>query len=78
MINWYELNRGVVMIRLKVKEKAMERGYNMSSLSRATGVSFMTIKRIYKQEQYDVHLSTLYRIALVLEVTVCDLFEIVP
>lgn len=66
------------MIRLKVREKATERGYNMSTLSRATGVSFMTIKRIYKQEQYDVHLSTLYRIALVLDCSVCDLFVIEP
>ena len=65
------------MIRLKVKEVAEKHGYNMSTLSRASGVSFMTIKRIYKQEQYDVHLSTLYRIALVLDVSVCDLFEIV-
>jgi DNA-binding Xre family transcriptional regulator len=65
------------MIRLKVKEVAQSKGYNMSTLSRSSGVSFMTIKRIYKQEQYDVHLSTLYRIALVLDVPVCDLFEVV-
>lgn len=63
------------MVRLKVKELAEERGFNQSSLSRAAGVSFLTIKRIYQQPDRDVSLRTLEKIAKALGVRVADLLE---
>jgi transcriptional regulator with XRE-family HTH domain len=68
------------MIRLKVREQAQAKGFNMSTLSRASGVSFMTIKRIWNADKkpYDAHLSTLHRIAIALDVPTFFLFEELP
>ncbi len=66
------------MFRLRVKEVAESKGYNMSSLSRSSDVSFRTIKRMWKNPQHDVTLSTLYRIAKTLGVRTGDLIEEVP
>lgn len=66
------------MIRLKVKEVAQARGYNQSSLSRASDVSFLTIKRIFQDPYKDVNMSTLEKIAKALHVPVAELFEEKP
>jgi len=66
------------MLRLRVKEIATEKGYNQSSLSRASDVPIDTIRRIWRNPYYEVRLSTLNKIALVLEVPATDLFEDVP
>jgi transcriptional regulator with XRE-family HTH domain len=65
------------MVRLRVKEVAQSKGFNMSTLSRASGVSFMTIKRIWNADKkpYDAHMSTLNRIALALGVPTSELIE---
>ncbi len=65
-------------IRLRVKELAKAKGFNQSSLSRASDVSFLTIKRIYQNPYKDVALSTLEKLAKALGVRVADLFEEVP
>jgi len=65
-------------IRLRVKELAESRGFNQSSLSRASDVSFLTIKRIFREPYKDVALSTLEKLAKALGVHVADLFEEVP
>jgi DNA-binding Xre family transcriptional regulator len=66
------------MLRLRVKEAAAERGYNMSSLSRASDVSFRTIAHLCKRPDSDATISTLEKIALVLGVQIGDLVERVP
>ena len=66
------------MLRLKVKELAEERGYNMSSLSRASDVSFTTIKRFFRNPYSYANTDTLEKIALTLDVEVGDLIERVP
>ena len=64
--------------RLKVKEVASGRGYNMSSLSRATNISFNTIKRLWTHPYEGAKIDTLLKIARVLEVPVTDLIEELP
>ena len=66
------------MLRLKIKELAEERGYNMSSLSRASDVSFTTIKRFFRKPYSYANTDTLEKIALTLGVEVGDLVERVP
>lgn len=66
------------MLRLKVKELAEERGYNMSSLSRASDVSFTTIKRFFRNPYAYANTDTLEKIALTLRVEIGDLIERVP
>lgn len=66
------------MLRLKVKEIAIQKGYNQSTLSRASDVPINTIRRLWKNPFYEVRLVTLNKIALVLGVPTTDLFEDVP
>ncbi len=66
------------MFRLKVREIAESKGYNMSSLSRASDVSFRTIKRVWKDSHYEVTLSILHRIARTLGVPTGELIEDIP
>ena len=76
---WYDrAKNGDAMLRLKVKEAAQARGYNMSSLSRATDLSFSTVKRIWTKPYEGANVVTLAKIANVLGVTVNDLIEQVP
>jgi DNA-binding Xre family transcriptional regulator len=78
MIHKPSKRRKAYMIRLKVKEVAISKGFNMSSLSRASDVHFNTIKRMWTRPYLGVNLDTLQRIAKALGVTVNDLFEDVP
>ena len=66
------------MLRLKVKEVAEARGFNMSSLSRASDVSFRTVKRLWKEPWIGVNTTTLERLAKALGVPVAELFEELP
>jgi DNA-binding Xre family transcriptional regulator len=66
------------MLRLRVKEVAEKRGYNMSSLSRASNLSFRTVVHLFKRPESDTNISTLEKIALVLGVQIGDLVERVP
>ena len=63
------------MVRLRVKELAEQRGFNMSSLSRAANISFNTVKRIYRDPYRSTSTETLERIAKVLGVPTGDLLE---
>jgi len=63
------------MLLLHVKKLAEERGYNMSTLSRASDVSFTTIKRYFKKPFSYATTDTLEKIALTLGVEVGDLVE---
>lgn len=66
------------MLRLRVKEVAESKGYNMSSLSRASDVHFNTIKKLWTRPYSGANVDTLNKIARALEVTVNDLIENIP
>jgi len=65
-------------VRLRVKEVAENKGYNMSSLSRASDVSFGTIKRIWRNPYSGATVDTLSKIAKVLNVPISDLIDETP
>ena len=66
------------MFRLRIKEVAESKGYNMSTLSRKANVPFITIKRAWKNPQYEIKLATLHKIAQTLGVTTSELLEDIP
>lgn len=66
------------MFRLKIREVAESKGYNMSTLSRDSDVPFNTIRRAWKNPQYEIKLATLHKIAQTLGVSTSDLIEDVP
>ena len=63
-------------VRLKVKELALERGFNQSTLSRAANVDFKTIQRLFRDPYRDVSISTLIKIAWAMDVVLNDLIEV--
>lgn len=63
------------MIRLRVKEVATKKGFNMSSLSRASDISFKTVKKLFREPFNDVTISTLEKLALAMGVEIADLIE---
>lgn len=81
-VNLLELRKRTVrrriVIRLKVKEIAEEREISMSKLSRMSDVHYNTIRDIFIHPYRDVALSTLYKLAVALNVDIHDLYKIVP
>lgn len=67
--------RGKKMARLRIKEIAESKGYNMSRLHRAADIAFTTVKRVWQNPDSSVTLETLEKIARVLGVPVQELFE---
>jgi DNA-binding Xre family transcriptional regulator len=61
--------------RLRVKEVAESKNFNMSSLSRASNISFNTIKRLWTHPYEGAKIDTLLKIARVLDVQVTELIE---
>jgi DNA-binding Xre family transcriptional regulator len=57
---------------------AERKGYNMSSLSRKSDVSFKTVKRLWKDPYQTANTDTLERLATALGVDVRELLESVP
>ena len=53
----------------------MSKGYNQSSLSRATNISFTTIKKIWRNPSYEINIVTLHKIAKTLGVPTSELIE---
>ena len=66
------------MFRLKIKEVAESKGYNMSTLSRDADVPFNTIRRAWRNPHYEIKLATLHKIAQTLGVSTADLIEDIP
>ena len=64
-----------VMVRLRVKEIAKQKGISMGKLSRASDISYRTIQRIYNDPAYIPTIPTLEKIAKVLGVSIGDLIE---
>ena len=63
------------MLKNRVKQVAEPKGYTMTKLARETGVSFNTIKRLWKNPNLGGNVDTLNRIAKVLNVSFNDLLE---
>jgi transcriptional regulator with XRE-family HTH domain len=63
------------VVKNRVKDVAEPKGYTMTRLARETGVSFNTIKRLWKNPTLGANVDTLARIARVLNVSVNDLIE---
>lgn len=63
------------MVRNRVKDIAESKGYTMTSLARETGISFNTIKRLWKNPELGANIDTLTRIAKVLKVGIGELIE---
>jgi hypothetical protein len=66
------------MFRLKIREVAESKGYNMSTLSRDSDVPFNTIRRAWRNPQYEIKLATLHKIARTLGVSTSELIEDIP
>src|SRR6266446_3848796 len=68
----------VPMLRLRVKEVALAKGWTMAKLHRAADINIRTMQAIYNDPYRDVAYSTLAKIAKVLGVDVSELTEEVP
>ena len=66
------------VIRLKIREIAESKKINMSKLSRMADVNYNTIRGIWDNQNRDVAVTTLEKIAKALNVNVSDLYEIIP
>jgi transcriptional regulator with XRE-family HTH domain len=63
------------MLKLRVKQLAKERGLSMGKLSRLADVDYTTVKRLFDDRNYSPTLETLYKVAVVLGVTVDELID---
>lgn len=66
------------MLKLRIKELAIAKDFNQSTLSRASDVPLDTIRRVWRNPYYEVRLSTLNKIAKALDVDPRELIENVP
>lgn len=66
------------MIILKVKEVAQAKGVSMRKLSIRGGMTYRTVLNVWRNPKHDVSLVTLDKIATVLGVRICDLYDRVP
>jgi transcriptional regulator with XRE-family HTH domain len=62
-------------LRLKVKEIAELQGFNQSTLARKADIDFTTAKRLFREPYRDIAVSTLYKVALALDVSIDALIE---
>jgi len=63
-------------VRVKVKELAIERGFNQSTLSKAAHVDFKTVKRLFQDPYRDIPLSTAVKLAWALDIPLTNLIEV--
>ena len=73
----YNARQGTGMIRLKVREVAIEKGFSMSRLSREANMAYKTIQTIWRKPDHEVTTTTLDKLSKVLGVTPADLIEYV-
>ncbi len=66
------------MYRLKIREVAESRGFNISTLSRVSNVPFSTVRRAWKNPYHEIKLSALSKLAETLGVSTSELIEDVP
>lgn len=65
------------MIKLKVKEVAEEKGYNLSQLARKADIDQRTLRRIYKQPTAEISTLVLSKLATALEVHPSQLYDVI-
>jgi transcriptional regulator with XRE-family HTH domain len=68
----------VRMYVLRVKEAAQARGFNISSLSRASDVPIRTVRQAWNNPHYKPSLETLEKLAEALKVRVEELIHYIP
>jgi transcriptional regulator with XRE-family HTH domain len=66
------------VLRLRVKDVALEKGVGMAKLSRTSDIAYKTIQKIWRNPYHDASLSTINRIAKALGVPALHLLEEVP
>ena len=66
------------MLRLRVKEVAQEKGVGLARLSRLADISYKTVQKIWRNPYHDASLSTLNRLARVLNVPATNHLEDIP
>jgi len=67
-----------MVVRLRVKEVAKEKGISMGRLQREANVAYNTVKRMFKDPYYITTTETLGKLARVLGVQPGELIEEVP
>ena len=67
-----------MVVRLRVKEIAKEKGFSMGKLQREADVAYNTVKRMYKDPYYITTTETLGKLAKALGVSPGELIEEVP
>ena len=63
---------------MRIKEVAAEKGMSMTKLSHRSEVAYNTIRKLFRDPYAEVTVTTLRRIAKVLDVSVKDLLEDEP
>lgn len=66
------------MIKLKIKEAAIEKGWSQTKLQRAANIHPQTMQNIFQETIEDIKVGTLFKIARALEVEPFSLVEEVP
>ncbi len=66
------------MFRLKIQEKAKVLGISQRQLMRRSGLDIKVVQRVFRDEQANITMITLDRIAQALKVDVSELIESVP
>ena len=66
------------MVRLKIKEVAVLKGFSMGKLSRVADVPYNTIRSVFRDPFYSITTITLGRIADALAVDASELIESDP
>ncbi len=67
-----------MVVRLRVKEVAREKGVSMGRLQREANVAYNTVKRMFRDPYYITTTETLGKLARVLGVQPGELIEEVP
>ncbi len=67
-----------MVVRLRVKEVAKEKGISMGRLQREANIAYNTVKRMFKDPYYITTTETLGKLARVLGVQPGELLEEVP
>jgi DNA-binding Xre family transcriptional regulator len=64
------------MYRLKVRQIAESRSLSRTRLARLADIQYDTVNGIWNNDQRDVSLTTLVKLARALHIDVCELFEV--
>ena len=67
-----------MVVRLRIKEVAKEKGFSMGKLQRDADVAYNTVKRMFKDPYYITTTETLGKLARALGVQPGELIEEVP